>query len=139
MDVRDGTETAADGHACRVLLIEDNEDAVLVMKAFLELSGHEVDVAYDGSDGIDRALRGRPDVVLCDIGLPGDADGYRVARTLRGTDGFDATFLIALTGFADEEDAAKARSAGFDLHLTKPVDPSALIDLIADGRNAETS
>jgi CheY-like chemotaxis protein len=88
-------------------------------------------VAFDGPQGLAAAQRFQPEVVLCDIGLPGSMDGYAVARTLR-SDGVPGPMtLIALTGYGQEEDQLKAREAGFDIHLTKPVDPVALQKLLA--------
>lgn len=105
--------------ARRVLVIEDNADAAESLREVLELNGHEVATARDGPEGIDRARSFRPDVVLCDIGLPG-IDGYEVARTLRADPELDQVVLVALTGYASPEDVARARAAGFDDHLAKP-------------------
>ncbi len=128
--LRSGPPTA--GRACRVLLIEDNVDSSEGMALFLGTRGHVVEVAHTGTDGLDRARSSRPDVVLCDIGLEGDLDGYGVARALRAEPAFAATYLIAVTGYGREEDTRKAREAGFDLHLTKPVDPRALEALLRE-------
>jgi two-component system CheB/CheR fusion protein len=103
----------------RILLIEDNLDAAESLRLALELGGHEVAVAHDGPQGIERARQIAPEVVLCDIGLP-DMDGYAVARALRGEPGLRNTFLVALTGYALPEDQQRAQEAGFDAHLTKP-------------------
>jgi len=116
---------------CRVLLIEDNTDSVESTRLFLALAGHEVDTAYTGSMGIARARECRPDVVLCDIGLQGGLDGYAVARALRWDPQFTGTYLVAITGYGREDDIRCARDAGFDLHLTKPVDPVALKTLLS--------
>jgi CheY-like chemotaxis protein len=112
-------ERAAEVRARRILVIEDNFDAAETMRELLELNAHEVEVAYSGPDGIVRARAFRPDVVLCDIGLPG-MDGYQVARALRGDPETRATGLIALTGYGQPNDLDASRAAGFDLHLTKP-------------------
>ncbi|HKH44273.1 MAG TPA: ATP-binding protein [Thermoanaerobaculia bacterium] len=113
-----------------VLVIEDYADAAESLRLLLELAGHQVEVASTGRAGIDAARRLRPDVVLCDIGLPGGLDGYDVARALRESRELDATFLIALTGYGQEEDRRRALEAGFDRHMTKPVDPAALDELL---------
>jgi CheY-like chemotaxis protein len=84
-----------------------------------------VRVARDGRSGLELARELRPDIVLCDIGLP-DIDGYEVARTLRRDDALRGTRLIALTGYAQPEDRQRAREAGFDAHLAKPPDIDAL-------------
>jgi PAS domain S-box-containing protein len=117
----------------RVLVIEDNTDCAGSMQQLLELSGHEVTVAPAGEPGVEAARRFHPDVVLCDIGLPGDMDGYAVARALRQDAAFRATYLVALTGYGQEEDCRRSREAGFDVHLTKPIDPVYLEALLANG------
>jgi len=102
-----------------VLVIEDNVDAGDSLADVLELSGHRVVVARDGMSGIAKAREVKPDVVLCDIGLP-DVNGYEVARELRRDPELSAVRLIALSGYAQPEDRARAREAGFDAHLSKP-------------------
>jgi CheY-like chemotaxis protein len=114
----------------RVLIVEDNRDAAESLRMLLEASGHEASAAYAGAAAVEAARRTRPDVVLCDIGLPGGMDGYAVARALRADAGLSAATLIALTGYAQEEDQRTAREAGFDRHLTKPVEPAALLRLL---------
>ncbi|HXY38994.1 MAG TPA: PAS domain S-box protein [Vicinamibacteria bacterium] len=113
-------------NARRILLIEDNTDAALSLKAVLELKGHEVVLAQNGPEGVEKARSTRPDVVLCDIGLPG-MDGFQVARALREDPAFARTRLVALSGYALPEDVERARAAGFDRHLAKPVDPDDLL------------
>jgi CheY-like chemotaxis protein len=115
----------------RCLIIEDNRDAAESMAALLELTGHEVTVAHDGTEGVARARLIQPEVVVCDIGLPGGLDGYAVARALRADPELAGCRLIALTGYGQEEDQRRAREAGFDVHLTKPADPEVLRRLIA--------
>jgi CheY-like chemotaxis protein len=108
--------------AYRILVVEDNRDAAESMKLLLEVTGHQVEVAHTGPAGVTAALQFRPQVVLCDIGLPGGMDGYAVARALRREPALGSAYLVALTGYGREEDLRLAREAGFDLHLTKPVD-----------------
>ena len=96
----------------------------------LELIGHEVEVAFDGADGLAKARASRPEVVLCDIGLPG-MDGYAVARALRAAPETASAFLIALTGYGQDDDRRRALEAGFDAHLTKPADLEDLRRLLA--------
>lgn len=110
----------------RVLLIEDDPDAAESTKMLLDLAGHHVAVAHAGSSGIELARQFRPDIVLCDIGLPGGMDGYAVAKALRQEPVLAAAYLIAITGYGQEEDRRRAREADFDLHLTKPFDFSEL-------------
>jgi PAS domain S-box-containing protein len=104
----------------RVLVIEDDADVVDSLKKALEIFGHEVAIARNGRDGVAQAHAMRPEVVLCDIGLPG-MDGYQVARTLRADTELDGTLLVALSGYTQADDVARAREAGFDEHLAKPV------------------
>jgi PAS domain S-box-containing protein len=109
----------AAGPARRVLVIEDNVDGAETLREVLELSGHAVEVAHSGAAGIEKARGFGPEVVLCDIGLPG-MDGYEVARRMRADPAFGSATLVALTGYAGPEDVARARDAGFDHHLAKP-------------------
>jgi two-component system CheB/CheR fusion protein len=104
---------------CRVLVVEDNVDAAESLREVLELGGHVVDLAFSGGEGIEKAKLLRPDVVLCDIGLP-NVNGYDVARKLRADPALDATLLVALTGYAGPSDRERAAEAGFDEHLAKP-------------------
>jgi signal transduction histidine kinase/ActR/RegA family two-component response regulator len=105
----------------RVLVVDDNADAATVLRMALEWEGHVVEDVADGHEVEDAARSFQPDVILCDIGLPG-IDGYEVARRLRTIDQFCDTLLIALTGYASAEDRDRSRAAGFDDHLAKPVD-----------------
>ena len=88
----------------------------------LSLSGYPVEVALSGLDGLDAARRFRPQVILCDIGLPGGMDGYAVARELRRDANRSELYLVALTGYGQEENRRRSRKAGFNAHLTKPMD-----------------
>lgn len=112
------------GHL-RILVVEDNADAADTLRDLLELFGHEVEVAYTGSEGLEAAHQFHPEVVLCDIGLPG-MDGYAVARRLREDPETAASRLVALTGYGRDADRQLAQEAGFDLHLVKPVAPDEL-------------
>jgi CheY-like chemotaxis protein/two-component sensor histidine kinase len=116
----------------RILLVEDNRDAAETLRDLLELSGHRVELAFSGPAALEAAPRFQPEVVLCDIGLPG-MDGYAVARQLR-SDGATALApgarLVALTGYGREEDRRRTSEAGFDLHLVKPVKPGELQRLL---------
>jgi CheY-like chemotaxis protein len=117
----------------RILLVEDNVDAALSMKEALEMGDHVVEVAYTGPEGLEKARAFRPDVVLCDIGLP-VMNGFQVARALRADPELRSVALIALSGYAQPEDLESSREAGFDLHLAKPVDLDHLQRIIADAR-----
>jgi len=107
-----------------VLVVEDGPDNRETLQELLEMLGHEVHTAVDGVEGVERALALRPDAALVDIGLP-RLDGFEVARRLRAELGA-GVFLVALTGYGQPEDRARALAAGFDLHLTKPMDLDAL-------------
>ena len=110
----------------RILVVEDSEDAAMTMKLILQRWGHQVEVASDGSEALATAKRFNPEIVLCDIGLPGDLDGYAVARALRADPQGRSSYLIALTGYGRDEDKALALGAGFDAHVTKPASQEVL-------------
>jgi PAS domain S-box-containing protein len=118
----------------RILLVDDNQDTVRALSRLLALRGHEVATAYDGLTALEIAPKFKPDVLLLDIGLPG-LDGYALASRLRA-EGFTDTLMIAITGYAQEGDRARAREAGFDRHFAKPVDFEALATLL--GMDPET-
>jgi signal transduction histidine kinase len=109
----------------RVLVVEDNPDAAESLRILLELGGHEVRVAHSGPAGVGTAKEVRPQVVLCDIGLPG-MDGYAVAAALRQDPATAGARLIAVTGYGQAEDVRRALEAGFHGHLVKPVLPERL-------------
>ncbi|HET6438562.1 MAG TPA: PAS domain-containing protein [Anaeromyxobacter sp.] len=125
------TRVRAPGARRRVLVIEDNIDAADSLRQALELSNHEVQVAYSGPEGIAKVRESRPDVVLCDIGLPG-MSGLDVARVLRADPGSRVPLLVALSGYALPEDLQRAHEAGFDRHLTKPPSMEKLEELLAE-------
>src|SRR3954451_10450466 len=109
----------------RVLLVDDNQDAVELLGEALSLSGHEVRLAQDGLGAVAVASALLPHAAFIDIGLPG-IDGYEVATRLRALPALRDTLLVALTGYAHAEVGERARRAGFDRHLVKP----ALLDVI---------
>jgi PAS domain S-box-containing protein len=116
--------------SARVLLVEDNVDAADALGMLLELLGHEVQVVHDGLAALEAIQRRMPDVMLVDIGLPG-IDGFEVARRVRALPNAASTVLVALTGYGRSEDKERTRAAGFDHHLTKPVEIDALQGLVA--------
>jgi PAS domain S-box-containing protein len=122
-------QPAADGMGKHVLVVDDNRDSAESLAMYLELMGHTVSTAFDGEQAITTVQAKRPEVVLLDIGLPGQ-NGYEIARKIRETAGGREILLVAITGWGQEEDKRRAREAGFDLHLTKPVDPHAIADLL---------
>ncbi|HZZ94485.1 MAG TPA: PAS domain S-box protein [Usitatibacter sp.] len=110
---------------CSVLVVDDNVDAATSLALLLKLDGHDVKLAHDGPGALTAARAFTPQVIVLDIGLPG-MSGYEVARELRRDRAFAETMLIALTGYGQAEDRRKSKSAGFDHHLTKPIDDEAL-------------
>ena len=121
------------GATKRLLIVDDNRDTAESLCMLLELLGHEVRSAHDGLAAIDVAAEFRPDVVLLDIGLP-KLNGYDTARRIREQAWGATMHLIAVTGWGQDTDRSEARSAGFDHHLTKPVDIPKLTKLLTDGR-----
>lgn len=113
----------------RVLVIDDNIDAADTLRDALELGGRTVEVAYDGPEGLAKARVFEPQVVVCDIGLPG-MDGYAVARAMRDDPLLRTAALVALTGYGRPDDVQRALDAGFDVHVTKPSTLEALEQLV---------
>jgi PAS domain S-box-containing protein len=114
----------------RVLIADDNRDAAESLAMLLEMDGHTVTVVHDGLQALASIETSKPDVALLDIGMP-EADGYEVARRVRGDTRTRNMVLIAVTGWGQEADKARAAAAGFDLHFTKPIEPQQLIELLA--------
>jgi signal transduction histidine kinase/CheY-like chemotaxis protein len=125
------------GLALLILVIEDNLDGRESLRDLLELWGHEVVLAEDGAEGVEKALERQPDVALVDIGLPG-LDGNEVARRIRAAFSTGHMELIAMTGYGQPEDRRRALQAGFDSYLVKPVDPAHLGRLLAAVRPRST-
>lgn len=117
--------------ACHILIIEDNTDARETLALLLQMLGHRIETAATGPDGVRLALSARPQVVLVDLGLPG-LDGFEVARRIRAALG-ESVRLIALTGYAQEEDRRRTLAAGFDAHLPKPVELEELNNVLSGG------
>ena len=115
----------------RVLLIDDNVDAAESLAQLLALSGHEARTAMDGAAGLRAVVDFKPEVVFCDLGLPG-MSGYEVAKSLRSLPGGRELVLVALTGYGQPSDREKTAQAGFDAHLVKPVDPSVIESFLDD-------
>ena len=105
-----------------MLLADDNHDAADSLAMLLEMNGYLVTVGYNGSQALELARKSRPSVMILDIGMP-DITGFEVARRVRTEPWGQGIFLIAVTGWGQKEDKARAAIAGFDHHLTKPVDP----------------
>jgi signal transduction histidine kinase len=113
----------------RILVVDDNVDAAEALGELLRDYGHEVATAHDGSQALDNARLHRPEIILLDISMP-VMDGYEVARRIRGELGLGDALLIALTGYGEDRHRRLAREAGFDQHVTKPVDASKLEELL---------
>ncbi|MBV9126062.1 MAG: response regulator [Planctomycetes bacterium] len=118
------------GRRRRILVIEDSRDTAESLRLLLQMLGHEVRVAHTGPEGVRAAREWKPELVLCDIGLPG-LDGYGVARELRSDPATARAHLLALTGYGGEEDRRRSREAGFDHHLIKPVAAEDLLEILA--------
>ncbi|HWO25650.1 MAG TPA: ATP-binding protein [Kofleriaceae bacterium] len=127
---RTGEHAARVESSVRVLIVDDNVDAALMLHDFLAEIGHDAAVAHDGMAALEVAAVFRPDVALLDIGLP-VMDGYELARRLRAQAGGRPLRLMALTGYGQEADRARARAAGFEHHLVKPISLEALVPLLS--------
>jgi CheY-like chemotaxis protein len=111
-------------------VVDDNRDTTATLALILERSGHYVHVAHDGLEAVQAAAAFRPDVVLLDIGLP-KMNGFEVAKRIRQQRGKGDVALVAVTGWGQQEDRRRAMEAGFDHHLTKPVEMATLMELLA--------
>jgi len=107
----------------RIVVADDNEDSAQSFAMLLSFSGHEVRIAHDGEEALDAVRDFRPDVAFLDIGMP-RLSGYEVAEAVRAEPWGRDVILIAVTGWGQADDKVRARSAGFDQHLVKPIDPS---------------
>ena len=122
------TETS---RSLRIVVVEDDLDVAETFATLLRLDGHDLRVVHNGRGALDAVGEFAPDVAFVDVGLP-DIDGYEVATRLRAQPSAKPVVLIALTGYAADEDALRARRAGFDHHLSKPVDYGAVGRLLAE-------
>jgi CheY-like chemotaxis protein len=113
----------------RILIVDENVDAARILGVLCEDMGHECAFAYDGVAALEAARRLQPDVILLDLGLP-RMDGFEVARQLRADPAFREVLIIAVTGFASEEDRKRSREVGIDHHLVKPADPAFIESLL---------
>lgn len=130
---QDVAEAARATATRRVLVVDDNTDAAETLAVLLELDGHQVEVAHTGAQALKAAASRKPDIIFLDIGLP-DLNGYQVAEQLRADPELSGTWLVALTGWGTERDQQRARAAGIDLHLTKPVSPEDLARALAGAK-----
>ncbi|MGH7560281.1 MAG: response regulator [Gemmatimonadales bacterium] len=114
----------------RILIADDNVDAADSLAALLACMGHEVRAAYSGVSAVETAEHFRPDVVLLDLGMPG-LNGYETAHYIREAEWGRDAIVVAVTGWGSEADHRQSLQAGFDFHLTKPVDPDVIRRLVA--------
>ncbi len=128
-----GASLAPASDVVKVLIADDNRDAADSLAILLRGDGHEIRKAYDGAAALETAQEFRPDVALLDIGMPG-LDGYEVAQRIREEPWGQGVTLVALTGWGQAQDKERAMAAGFDHHVTKPVEPERLQALLASGR-----
>ena len=119
------------GSSKRILVVDDNADIRETMEMELSMSGHSVELAEDGLQAVEKALQTHPDVAFIDIGLP-KMDGYDVAREIRSRPGGADLVLIAVSGYGQDEDKRKALEAGFDAHLTKPMEAGAIDKILSE-------
>jgi CheY-like chemotaxis protein len=117
------------GFSYRILIVDDSQASAKTLGWMVELMGHTPELAFGGKEAIARARSFKPDVILLDISLP-DVDGYEVCRTLRREVQFKDTVFIAQTGWGQPEHRQRAKEAGFDHHLLKPVDVNTLQGLL---------
>jgi CheY-like chemotaxis protein len=130
VDAQVAGDAAGKRPGMRILVADDNADAAELLRDLLAQHGHTVEVVGDGLAAVEAAARVKPDVALLDIGMPG-LNGHDVARRLRAQPDTRATRLVALSGWGTDADRARSADAGFDCHLTKPVELQALLDVVA--------
>lgn len=129
VDAATGGESAGQVPRRRVLVADDNHDSATTLAMLLEMFGNEVRVAHDGEEALSMAASFQPDAIFLDIGMP-KLDGYAACKRIRLLPGTGSTFIVALTGWGQEDDKKRARAAGFDRHLVKPVEPAKLQELL---------
>ena len=122
----------------RALIVDDNVDAAASLGLLLDLGGHTTYIVHNGPEALKVVAEFKPDVVLLDVGMPG-MDGYEVARALRSMPDLGRPVLVAVTGWGGPEDRLKSKNAGFDEHLTKPVDLTRLAELLANHNARDNS
>jgi CheY-like chemotaxis protein len=118
----------------RILVVDDNHDSALSLAMMLSIMGHETRTAHDGESAVATAESFLPEVILLDIGLP-KLNGYEVAQRIRGSVWGQSMFLIAVTGWGQEEDRQRSSKVGLNVHMVKPVEPAALERLLSELRS----
>lgn len=127
----ESSQRTAVSSGMRILVVDDNVDALEMLVEALNMLGHEAFPAADVQSALSAAREKRPDVALLDIGLP-DMDGHELGQRLRQLPGLDGLRLVALTGYGQASDRARSRSLGFAAHLVKPIDLDALNTLLRE-------
>jgi CheY-like chemotaxis protein len=130
-DVTDPQVTPTAPQRFRILVVDDNHDSALSLAMMLSIMGHDTRTAHDGESALVTAETFLPDVVLLDIGLP-KLNGYEVAQRIRGAQWGATMYLIAVTGWGQDEDRQRSAEVGLNLHMVKPVEPSALEKLLSE-------
>ena len=113
----------------RVLVVDDNADSADALALLLRLDGHLVETAHDGRRAVELAERFQPDAILLDLGMPG-MNGYEVCEEIRSLPWGASVLMVAQTGWGQAQDRARTLEAGFDAHLTKPIDPDAVQEML---------
>ena len=127
------TPHASTPHRFKILVVDDNPDSALSMAMMLSIMGHDTRTAHDGESAVDTAESFLPDVILLDIGLP-KLNGYEVAQRIREKAWGKSMYLIAVTGWGQDEDRQRSSEVGLNQHMVKPVEPAALEKLLAELR-----
>ena len=120
---------SASSNSVKVLVIEDNRDFAYLLCLALRQLGHDVDSVNNGTDGIEKAREMKPDIIFCDIGLPG-LTGFEVARMIKDDASVKDAYMIALTGYASLSDKSQTLQSGFNKHLSKPVSLADLVKVL---------
>jgi len=131
--VPEGHDAQMIGDTLRILVVDDNRDSATSLATLLNLLGHNTCAAYDGLEAVEASAKFHPEIILLDIGLP-KMNGYEACRIIREQSKDENIFIVALTGWGQEEDRRKSSNAGFDRHLVKPVDYQSLLKLLEDVR-----
>ena len=129
-DVSKSPVTATTARRFKILVVDDNHDSALSLAMMLSIMGHDTRTAHDGESAVSTAETFLPDVILLDIGLP-KLNGYEVAQRIRETSWGTSMYLIAVTGWGQDEDRQRSSEVGLNLHMVKPVEPSALEKVLA--------
>src|SRR5262249_41008758 len=115
----------------RILVVDDNRDSAESLSMLLRIMGNDTETAHDGLETLRVGAAFRPDVILLDIGMP-RLDGYETARRIRQTPWGKPVVLVAKTGWGQDDDKRRSREVGFNFHMVKPVDPAALVKMLAE-------